>query len=52
MYRPSPLVRAYYGRQLDTCKIYYKFEGTNTSDLIKLNSAAAQVYYAKEGNLT
>ncbi|HHU50006.1 MAG: TrpB-like pyridoxal phosphate-dependent enzyme [Caldicoprobacterales bacterium] len=54
MYRPSPLVRAYcLERQLDTpAEIYYKFEGTNTSGSHKLNSAAAQVYYAKEQGLT
>jgi tryptophan synthase beta chain len=31
-----------------TAKIYYKFEGTNTSGSHKLNSAAAQAYYAKK----
>lgn len=53
MYRPSPLVRAYsLERLLDTpAKIYYKFEGTNTSGSHKLNSAAAQVYYAKQQGL-
>ena len=52
MYRPSPLVRAYcLEQQLGTpAKIYYKFEGTNTSGSHKLNSAAPQVYYAaKQG---
>lgn len=52
MYRPSPLVRAYcLERELGTpAKIYYKFEGNNTSGSHKLNSAAAQVYYAmKQG---
>ena len=50
MYRPSPLVRAYcLERLLDTpAEIYYKSEGNNTSGSHKLNSAAAQVYYAKE----
>jgi len=50
MYRPSPLVRAYcLEKELDTpAEIYYKFEGTNTSGSHKLNSAVAQVYYAKE----
>ena len=50
MYRPSPLVRAYCLEQaLDTpAEIYYKFEGNNTSGSHKLNSAAAQVYYAKK----
>lgn len=50
MYRPSPLVRAYcLEKLLDTpAEIYYKFEGTNTSGSHKLNSAAAQVYYAKK----
>lgn len=54
MYRPSPLVRAYcLEKLLDTpAEIYYKFEGTNTSGSHKLNSAAAQVYYAKEQGLT
>lgn len=49
MYRPSPLIRAYsLEKALDTpAKIYYKFEGNNTSGSHKLNSAAAQVYYAK-----
>ena len=53
-YRPSPLVRAYnLEKQLDTpAEIYYKFEGTNTSGSHKLNSAAAQVYYAKKQGLT
>jgi tryptophan synthase beta chain len=54
MYRPSPLVRAYcLEKLLDTpAEIYYKFEGTNTSGSHKLNSAAAQAYYAKEQGLT
>ncbi len=54
MYRPSPVVRAYNLEQmLDTpAEIYYKFEGNNTSGSHKLNSAAAQVYYAKEEGLT
>ena len=54
MYRPSPLIRAYnLEKELDTpAKIYYKFEGTNTSGSHKLNSAAAQVYYAKKQGLT
>ena len=54
MYRPSPLVRAYcLEKELDTpAEIYYKFEGTNTSGSHKLNSAAAQVYYAKEQGIT
>ena len=49
MYRPSPLVRAYcLEKKLDTpAKIYYKFEGNNTSGSHKLNSAIAQAYYAK-----
>ena len=33
-------------------EIYYKFEGNNTSGSHKLNSAAAQVYYAKEEGIT
>ena len=54
MYRPSPLVRAYcLERELDTpAKIYYKFEGNNTSGSHKLNSAIAQAYYAKRQGLT
>lgn len=50
MFRPSPLIRAYnLEKYLDTpAKIYYKFEGNNTSGSHKLNSAAAQAYYAKE----
>jgi tryptophan synthase beta chain len=54
MYRPSPLVRAYcLEKLLDTpAEIYYKFEGTNTSGSHKLNSAAAQAYYAKKQGLT
>ncbi len=54
MYRPSPLVRAYQlEKALGTpAKIYYKFEGNNTSGSHKLNSAAAQVYYAKQQGLT
>ncbi len=54
MYRPSPLVRAYcLEKLLDTpAEIYYKFEGTNTSGSHKLNSSAAQVYYAKKQGLT
>ena len=53
MYRPSPLVRAYrLEKELDTpAKIYYKFEGNNTSGSHKLNSALAQAYYAKEQGL-
>lgn len=53
MYRPSPLVRAYcLEKELDTpAKIYYKFEGNNTSGSHKLNSAIAQAYYAKEQGL-
>lgn len=53
MYRPSPLVRAYFLEQaLQTpAKIYYKFEGNNTSGSHKLNSAIAQAYYAKKQGL-
>ena len=52
-YRPSPLVRAYHlEKALDTpAKIYFKFEGNNTSGSHKLNSALAQAYYAKEQGL-
>ena len=54
MYRPSPLVRAYFlEKALDTpANIYYKFEGNNTSGSHKLNSAIAQAYYAKKQGLT
>ncbi len=53
MYRPSPLVRAYcLEKKLGTpAKIYYKFEGQNTSGSHKLNSAIAQAYYAKKQGL-
>ncbi len=53
MYRPSPLVRAYcLEKALATpAKIYYKFEGNNTSGSHKLNSAIAQAYYAKKQGL-
>lgn len=52
--RPSPLIRAYnLEKELKTpAKIYYKFEGNNTSGSHKLNSAVAQVYYAKKQGLT
>ncbi len=54
VFRPSPLVRAYnLERALDTpAKIYYKFEGNNTSGSHKLNSALAQAYYAKAQGIT
>ncbi len=54
MYRPSPLIRAYnLEKALDTpARIYYKFEGNNTSGSHKLNSAIAQAYYAKEQGMT
>lgn len=53
MYRPSPLMRAYnLEKALNTpAKIYYKFEGNNTSGSHKLNSALAQAYYAKQQGL-
>ena len=53
MYRPSPLIRAYnLEKALKTpAKIYYKFEGNNTSGSHKLNSAIAQAYYAKKQGL-
>ncbi|MDP4109705.1 MAG: TrpB-like pyridoxal phosphate-dependent enzyme [Bacillota bacterium] len=53
-YRPSPLIRAYnLEKELNTpAKIYYKFEGNNTSGSHKLNSAVAQVYYAKKQGIT
>ena len=46
IYRPSPLIRAYnLEKELGTpAKIYYKFEGNNTSGSHKLNSAIAQAY--------
>ncbi len=54
MYRPSPLVHAVFlEKALDTpARIFYKFEGNNTSGSHKLNSAIAQVYYAKKPGLT
>lgn len=54
IYRPSPLVRAYnLEKALKTpAKIYYKFEGNNTSGSHKLNSAVAQAYYAKKEGMT
>ena len=54
MYRPAPLIRAYcLEEKLQTpAKIYYKFEGNNTSGSHKLNSAIAQAYYAKKQGLT
>lgn len=54
IYRPSPLIRAYQlEKALDTpAKIYYKYEGNNTSGSHKLNSAIAQAYYAKEQGIT
>ncbi len=53
MFRPSPLVHAKFLEQaLDTpAKIFYKFEGNNTSGSHKLNSAIAQAYYAKKQGL-
>ena len=53
IYRPAPLCRAYnLEKALDTpAKIYYKFEGNNTSGSHKLNSAVAQAYYAKKEGL-
>jgi len=53
MYRPSPLVRAYFLEDVlgTPAKIYYKFEGNNTSGSHKLNSAIAQAYYAKKQGL-
>ena len=53
IYRPSPLCRAYnLEKALGTpAKIYYKFEGNNTSGSHKLNSAIAQAYYAKKEGL-
>lgn len=53
-FRPAPLVRAYFLEELlnTPAAIYYKFEGNNTSGSHKLNSAAAQAYYAKQQGLT
>lgn len=53
-FRPSPLVRAYHlEKALGTpAKIYYKFEGNNTSGSHKLNAAVPMAYYAKEQGLT
>ena len=53
MCRPSPLIRAYFLEEaLGTpAKIYYKYEGANTSGSHKLNSAIAQAYYAKQQGL-
>ena len=53
MYRPSPLVHAtFLEKALGTpARIFYKFEGNNTSGSHKLNSAIAQVYYAKQQGL-
>lgn len=53
MYRPSPLVHAeFLEKALGTpAKIFYKFEGNNTSGSHKLNSAVAQAYYAKRQGL-
>ena len=54
MYRPSSLIRAYdLERALGTpAKIYYKYEGNNTSGSHKLNSAVPQAYYAKMQGLS
>ena len=54
IYRPSPLIRAYQlEKYLNTpAKIYYKYEGNNTSGSHKLNSAIAQAYYAKKQGLS
>ena len=54
MYRPSPVVRAYALEEMlgTPAHIYYKFEGSNTSGSHKLNSAAAQVFYAKQQGIT
>ncbi|MDR3341327.1 MAG: TrpB-like pyridoxal phosphate-dependent enzyme [Treponema sp.] len=53
-YRPAPLIRAkFLEKALGTpAEIYYKHEGTNTSGSHKLNSAAAQAFYAKAEGLT
>jgi len=52
-FRPSPLIRAYeLEKALGTpAKIYYKFEGNNTSGSHKLNAAVSMAYYAKKQGL-
>lgn len=52
-FRPSPLVRAaFLEKALGTpAKIFYKYEGNNTSGSHKLNSSSAQAYYAKQQGL-
>jgi len=50
MYRPSPLIRA---RSLEKvlntpAKIYYKYEGGNSTGSHKLNTALTQAYYNKK----
>ncbi len=54
VFRPSPLCRAYNLEEaLGTpARIYYKFEGNNTSGSHKLNTAIAQAYYAREQGIT
>ena len=54
IYRPSPLIRAFELERVlnKPAKIYYKFEGNNTSGSHKLNSAIAQAYYAKQQGIT
>lgn len=53
-FRPSPLIRAYHlEKALGTpAKIYFKFEGNNTSGSHKLNAAVPMAYYAKKQGLT
>jgi tryptophan synthase beta chain len=50
LWRPTPLYRALsLERELDTpAEIYFKYEGQSPSGSHKLNSALAQVYYAKQ----
>jgi tryptophan synthase beta chain len=48
--RPTPVIRAYrLEKYLDTpAKIYFKYEGANSSGSHKLNTSIAQAYYNKK----
>lgn len=52
--RPTPVIRAYrLEKALDTpAKIYFKYEGANSSGSHKLNTAIAQAYYNKKAGIT
>lgn len=52
-FRPSPMCRAYaLEKALGTpAKIYYKYEGNNTSGSHKLNTAIPQAYYNKKAGI-